>query len=282
MVQAEIASFSAASPIENKSFIASPSVSETIFLNATKILLEWSTMFTYLAEAGLNHHLARLPIRADLKGRKSTQICGELGKEELDFATLREPPHKIFVNWPATPEGVLEFTRKYGLLDPTGKYRRWEPGYPGGAFSFKVASWVELQKEFREHWDWNKDGAGWDVVRHDLWGLLSSEVDNSPEFCHPGLELDYIYHLGPKPYILLSAQTLWQYFCTLLAFHSVGDLRTCQNPDCPAPRFIARRKDQVYCNSDCAALLAKRRWWAKHGEQWREARNKKRLKGGKR
>jgi len=176
---------------------------------------------------------------------------------------------------------VLEFTRKYGLLDPTGKYCGWEPNYPGGKFSFKVASWVELQSEFRQHWDWNNNPADWQTVKHDLMGFLSSEVDNSPEFCHPGVEVDYILDLGPKPYILLRAQTLWQYLYTLLLFHSVGDLRTCQNPDCPAPRFVARRKDQVFCSSDCSALLAKRRWWAKHGEEWRNSRIKKRRKGGK-
>lgn len=282
IVQAEMASFSAACPIENKSFIATPFASETILLNPTRSVLDFSIVFRYLAEAGLQHHLALLPKRAELKGRKHTEVRGELGSEELDFASLREPPHKIFANWTPTPEGVLEFTKLYGLLDPTGKYCEWKLGDKGRAFSFKVASWIDSQKYFRQYWDWNKHSGNWDVVRHDLMReFMPWKVINAPELSHPGIELDYIYNLGPKPYILLKAQTLWQYLCTLLAFHSVGELRLCQNPDCPAPRFIARRKDQVYCSSDCAALLAKRRWWAKHGEEWRKERKRKKRKGGK-
>lgn len=282
MVQAEMASFWAASPTENKLFIVTPVVSNRIRLNPRRVSLEWSMMFTYLAEAGLEHHLALLPKHAELSGRKQDKITGELGQQRVDFASLLEPPHRVFVNWSPTTEGVLAFTKMYGLLDPTGKYCEWKLEDQGRAFSFKVKTWVDSQGYFRQYWDWNKDRDHWDTVRHDLMSELETwEVTNAPELCHPGIELAYILNLGPKPYILLSAQTLWQYLCTLLMFHSVGDLRYCQNPDCPAPRFIARRKDQVYCSSDCAALLAKRRWWAKHGEQWRRRRMRNNPKGVK-
>jgi len=229
-------------------------------------------MFSYLAEAGLQHHLANLPNKAELAGPK---IRGELGKQTLDFGTLSEPPHRIFANWPSTSEGVLEFTRKYGLLDPNGRYSRdWDSDKPR-SFSLSVAKWIEYQKYFQQYWSWNKKHSDWEVVKHDLLGeLTTSTISNAPSLSHPGVELDYILELGPKPIVLLSAQTLWQYFLLLLAFHSVGELRSCQNPDCPAPRFIARRRNQMFCNSDCAALLAKRRWWANHGEKWRKDRSK--------
>jgi hypothetical protein len=38
----------------------------------------------------------------------------------------------------------------------------------------------------------------------------------------------------------------------------------CGNPECPAPYFIATRKDQRYCSDDCAAPAkrqAKLKWW---------------------
>jgi hypothetical protein len=302
-----MASFSAVSAIENKSFIATPSASELILLNPKVIVLEWSNMFRYLAEAVLEHHLALLPSHVELSGRKNQRIVGVLGIDRVDFASLHEPPHKIFVNWSTTPEGVLTFTQKYGLLDPTGKYAEWklnlikrDPKATEAAkfadarsfitssvhtrndFSFTVASWAEIQNYFRQYWDWNANGGDWDVVRHDLTTeLMTSVVVGAPELCHLGIEVTDLWSLGPKPSVVLTANTLWQYLCTLLVFHKVGDLRKCQNPDCPAPRFIARRKDQVYCCNDCAALLAKRRWWKKHGEEWRRSRTRKKLKGVK-
>lgn len=43
-----------------------------------------------------------------------------------------------------------------------------------------------------------------------------------------------------------------------------GKLRYCANPDCPAPYFIAKRKDQLYCENVCAApakRAAQVRYW---------------------
>jgi len=41
----------------------------------------------------------------------------------------------------------------------------------------------------------------------------------------------------------------------------------CRNPECPAPYFFARRRDQRYCSAVCAGpakKAAKLRWWHKH------------------
>jgi hypothetical protein len=234
-------------------------------------------MKRYLAEAGVASYLADLPEHVGLAGLKSHKVCGVFGKRNVEvFVSLKEPPDKVFVNWPATPEGVVAFTKMYGLLDPNGKYY----GASGGeAFSFRVATWLETQKYFQEYWDWNSEWGKWDVVRCELeTELMPSQLmgigDN-----HEGMTVNYLSGLGPKPYISLAATTLWQYFCALLMFYSVGELRFCQNPDCPAPRFIARRRDQVSCSSDCAGLVAKRRWWARHGEQWRQRRKRDKLIG---
>jgi hypothetical protein len=261
----------------------------------------------YLAEAGIRPHLANLPDNVQLTGPKNRDICGQLGAQTLDFRTLKEAPHKVFVNWPPHGESILAFTKSYGLLDPNGKYCAWklnEDKYDRGAtraaqfadrrsfirtggvrvntFSFSIASWVQAQKYFREYWDGNEDWGKWDVVRLDLTTeLMSSDIIGAPPMLrHPGLIVDDLIGLGPKPIFVLAANTLWQYLCALLVFHKAGDLRHCKNPDCPAPRFIAHRKDQVYCSSDCAGLIAKRRWWAVHGEHWRQRRLRKKLKRG--
>jgi hypothetical protein len=236
-------------------------------------------MNRYLAEAGIAAYLADLPEHAELTGLKSHKVCGVLGKRNVQvFASLKEPPHRVFVNWPSTPESVLAFTKMYGLLDPKGKY---STAIGGDAFSFRVKSWVEAQKYYQQYWDWNSDFGNWDVVRCDLESELMPSFMIGTGDNHEGMMVNYLAGLGPKPYISLAATTLWQYFCALLIFYSVGDLRFCQNPDCPAPRFIARRRDQVFCSSDCAGLVAKRRWWARHGEQWRQRRRQDQLRGEK-
>src|SRR5208282_5068146 len=133
-------------------------------------------------------------------------------------------------------------------------------------FCFTVASWVRWHKEFLRYWDSNTNGADWDVARHDFGDeLIEFDVIGRYRFNHPGIRVCDLVGLGPKPLIVLCASTLWQYLCGLLIFHKVGELRRCENPSCPAPRFIANRKNQIFCSSDCAALVAKRRWWAKHG-----------------
>jgi hypothetical protein len=51
--------------------------------------------------------------------------------------------------------------------------------------------------------------------------------------------------------------------------------RYCANPECPAPYFFIKRKNQRYCSEICAAPAQrelKRKWWAENGEGWRSAR----------
>jgi hypothetical protein len=50
------------------------------------------------------------------------------------------------------------------------------------------------------------------------------------------------------------------------AFHA-DHLAMCRNVDCPAPYFIASRRDQKFCTDVCALpakKAAKLRWWHKH------------------
>lgn len=60
--------------------------------------------------------------------------------------------------------------------------------------------------------------------------------------------------------------------------------RYCANPECPAPYFFVKRKNQRYCSEICAAPAQrelKRKWWAKHGEEWRKSRTVKKTVKGK-
>jgi hypothetical protein len=62
----------------------------------------------------------------------------------------------------------------------------------------------------------------------------------------------------------------------------VKKMRVCGNRDCPAPYFVAVRRDQRFCSSVCAApskLAAKVRSWHKHKDKW--VSQKKRAKHAK-
>jgi hypothetical protein len=59
---------------------------------------------------------------------------------------------------------------------------------------------------------------------------------------------------------------------------STDKARYCANPECPAPYFFVKRKNQRYCSEICAAPAQrelKRQWWAEHGEEWRASRQGK-------
>jgi len=55
-------------------------------------------------------------------------------------------------------------------------------------------------------------------------------------------------------------------------------LRFCCNPDCDAPYFIANKRSQKYCHTECsrpAQRKSKRKWWATTGRQRRSAKRKR-------
>jgi len=75
----------------------------------------------------------------------------------------------------------------------------------------------------------------------------------------------------PKPF----ERAIWH------LVYSIGRSRRCQNRECPAPYFWARRRTQKFCSSICAGPAkrkAKRRWWRKN----RGKKKKVKPTGGKR
>lgn len=230
----------------------------------------------YLAQALIEPYLAALPEKVHyVRGL----FVGHIGSHTLDTAQMKEAPHQVFVNWPSTDEAITEFTLKYGLLDPRGKHCMWRFGIEETSrdFKFRPNEWRQSQKYFQEYWDSNAKHSSWDATRHDLAReLMISEIVNAPELCHPGLEVSDVRRFGKNLAVVLESTTLWQYLCALMVFQNEGELRTCANAECPAPRFIVKRKDQMFCSSDCASLVAKRRWWKLHGESWRRSRKSKR------
>jgi len=55
-------------------------------------------------------------------------------------------------------------------------------------------------------------------------------------------------------------------------------MRSCPNPTCPAPHFIAARKSRRYCSDACALPAQrewKRIWWRAHGKEYRGRKHRK-------
>lgn len=58
--------------------------------------------------------------------------------------------------------------------------------------------------------------------------------------------------------------------------------RVCENTDCPAPFFIAKRKSQRYCGEECASVYQKawkRKWWNDKGAVRRQQQRTAKKRG---
>jgi hypothetical protein len=97
-------------------------------------------------------------------------------------------------------------------------------------------------------------------------------------------------HLIPAQFFVDWDEGIFRYrgMCSFqralyLLFRESWRARVCER--CSAA-FIARRVAQRYCTTDCSDAIQrelKRRWWAEHGETWRQERKvvKSKKKGGK-
>src|SRR5690242_7084038 len=71
--------------------------------------------------------------------------------------------------------------------------------------------------------------------------------------------------------------SLYQAFVAMLRLDiSARDLTIlrCANPEC-GKLFTTEKRNKIYCDSVCAALVTKRRWWRKHGPRWRRMHRKR-------
>jgi hypothetical protein len=88
---------------------------------------------------------------------------------------------------------------------------------------------------------------------------------------------------------LLQKETgsrMWRVFGNIFialmgATKQADRLRYCENPTCPAPHFIAKRRTEKYCSEVCANVgqqEQKRRWWQENGPEWRKRWRKRKRK----
>jgi hypothetical protein len=243
----------------------------------------------YLAQINLQKRLAPLPESISVSSEHEL-VSGLIGAKHCDLSSLRrEPFHQKFANWRSEADAIVQFTRQYGPLD-------WEGRFAGVAqtaglkFYFLAELWRERQAEFRKLWETARtegpEGTTWLTLPVAGDFPVAREADRYPKpanYKGDGDEGRLIWQTPETlwepwlkgPAARVAAQTTWQYLCLLLTFEKTEQLRKCENPECAAPYFIARRKDRLFCSEDCAHLIAARRWWTKHGNEWRQRRRKR-------
>src|SRR5262245_52043491 len=67
------------------------------------------------------------------------------GTRNLDVTRLGDPIHVIFANWRSTPDGIAEFTRKYGFISKCDYAEN-------GECQFEISRWIEDQHIFQTWW----------------------------------------------------------------------------------------------------------------------------------
>lgn len=258
--------------------------------NCAKFCARITSYMKYLARIDLRERLAHLPESVSLLSERGV-ISGLFGVELCDLSHLRrEPFHQKFANWRSEPDGIMEFTRRYGPLD-------WEGGFAdlnvvsGLRFAFLTDLWRERQTQFRKLWETARtegpEGLTWLTLPVAGDFPVATEADRYTRQANyeAGVDEGSLIWQTPEtlwrptrkgPLAQVEAKTTWQYLCLLLSFEKLESLSKCENSECAAPYFIAQRKDQMFCGEDCAHRIAARRWWSQHGNEWRRTRRAQR------
>lgn len=193
-----------------------------------------------------------------LTGRTSSKIA--------NFSEHIEPPHTVFANLGYDPkhphsyasdDEVIKFIKRYG----TPQTRR--ANTPGTPFKVSLENVRTCQMELRHAW--NAGDARYFTEPQDAvtWMVLD-ELRADWRATPRGLEL--------RPVSLIA------YMGILLARDlAEGFARRCQNPECPAPYFVVRRRDAKFCSRKCANDVTVKRFRVRRKED-RAKRRKSRRK----
>jgi len=206
-------------------------------------------------------------------------ISGVMGSNRRDLSALKTPFHYEYANCRPVDKDVLKFTRRFGFLDWDGQFVG-KSDVAGMQFSFHMEEWREHRTKFLSAWattSRNRKGLPWEIVPDNFplpsegstWMILADKGEASMLLKGPQT-MWQVTEKGPVAWVYV--QSPWQYLWMLLSFEKRERVRICQNPECAAPYFIARRKDQRFCSEDCSHRIAARRWWSEHGNEWRQGR----------
>lgn len=235
--------------------------------------------------------VGRLPKKVQISGR---HLIGTLGPKHADVRRWQEPPHRVFANLPRLD---IVKSGNLGLLDdPRRELRRDAAGrlLPELVELRAMEAFVRKYGVFREGDDIHETEDHFDVDAADFTdaqdNLRKAWAGDSGAI--GGIEVQVEYALEAPPSVKaggveLATDSLRSLICILfLLDRAEGKTAVCANPECPAPYFLRKRKDQKFCERGQCTVYAQRLyalgWWKRKGYELRAERVKAQAAKGKR
>jgi hypothetical protein len=168
----------------------------------------------------------------------------------------KDPLHVALANMRDEPEEIAAFAKRWGS-NATDPDLEDSPAWPCTGVE-ALPRWANLRavrNVLRDAWRGKRSVRGMGIV------FASIQVTGERIEVSPG-------NLVQTAFLLFMRD------------HLEGRTAICENPECPTPYFIRKRKTQKACDgghdcSDYGYRLRALKWWRAHGEEWRSKRKSK-------
>lgn len=185
-----------------------------------------------------------------------------------------EPPHEAFANMQDGRAASWAFYDRWGSLtvDPSGE--RITPNKLESFWRAKKLNCPVIDLELR------------DALRRAWRGEVAEKGQLPLRYIEDSagryMKFSWVFKEGSAE---LVADDLWSAICVLfLRDVAANKTAVCENPDCPAPYFIRKRKTQKFCEAgpcvEYGARVRANNWWHAHGNEWRNRKQKKSSRSG--
>ena len=222
---------------------------------------------------------------------KQTQIVerhviGTFGTQSADLRLWREPPHRVFAN---LPRFDVIASGKLALLDDTFRLPRRDAA---GNVLPELVEIGAMEAFVRKHGVFPGSDYADEIDRFDVDAADFTDAQDTLRRAWAGdgdamneIESQVQYALEARAFVKARGVeviigNLWGLIGVLfLVDHAAGKTGVCGNPECPAPYFLRKRKDQKYCERGKCSTYAQRKyalgWWERKGYDLRARKSKR-------
>src|SRR3979411_2443004 len=156
------------------------------------------------------------------------------GKWSAELMKAAGPTPQEFVNWPATPQEILRFTKSYGplwqsygvlignhdvLKVPGSNYRNYGKG---AEFSFALSDWRKLQEDMQKDWRRHSDASA--PLSPGVRLVKGQEKPRK-------IQLSGVLMTFTGNTAMLTVGTLWRSLQLQLDLLDPRKVKVCQNPE---------------------------------------------------